>query len=79
MLTKNDLQQIKQAVHEELKEVREDIKTVDMKVELVNSKVDKLHEDTNDGFGRIFDGIEQNEVEQKKNIRKIKEFIGMTS
>ena len=67
MLTKNDLQAIKELVKGETEQLKQQIDSVGMKVELVNKHVEKAQEDTIDTLSELItNGYELYEERIKK-------------
>ncbi len=77
MLTKDDLQQIRgivkdevQVVKDEVQTVKQQLDTVEMKVELVNKRVEQAQEETVDALSEL---IHEGYNLHEKRIKKIEE------
>ncbi|MDO8620841.1 MAG: hypothetical protein Q7R31_00980 [Candidatus Levybacteria bacterium] len=94
MLTKNDLQQIKGIVKEEVKPIKKQLDTVEMKVEVVNKRVDQLGGQLNQTGQKLEKAITKSQEEtievlsdlihtgyslHEKRIRKVEGILQITN
>ena len=70
MLTKNDLQQIREVVNEEVEPIKKQLDTVEIKVELVNKRLDQAQEETINALSEL---IHEGYNSHEKRIKKIEE------